>query len=1533
MSDKQKIGRGAVLYHLAVVSVLLLLLAMGWWSANMRVASLDTEMRERLLREAVVIADTLNPDLVRQLTFTAADKGGAAFECIREQMLAVGKTFLHRGVWSESLREGKLFFGPETYSENDPVYSPPGTEYRLPPAANLQVFKDKHPVTIGPYQDEYGTFVSALVPVLDPDNSAVLMVVCVDIMANDWQAKLNAARITPLLSMLALILLLAGGAIAIRRRNRRDILDKLKFRKWIIAPVALAMLGGLLLYGTFEYWEMDAEFRQNVLRSMEQTRIAYNQTVAANVTLLRSQIDHIAGDPMLLKAWRERDRVALNALVQPVFKQLKQKYGITHYSLIAPDRTCFLRAHQPDRCGDLIARHTLLVAEKTGADAWGSELDSLGPLTLRYVRPWKQDGIVIGYLELGVEIDNIGAHLATEMNLDVLTVVRKEYTTLENFEAGRQIFGFSGQWDAYPDFVMTHQTIPVLPEELSRWLEHAHSRSTEPDMTNIRLGKKRFACGVILLFDSASRNVANLISLRDVTSELSEKRNSLFFGLSLTAFLFGGILVLLWSIAGLAEQRLGVTVKKLLESEVRLKQLAEHGRIIAWEVDEKGLYSYVSNAVNSVLGYRPDELVGQMHFYDLHPESGRKTFKKDTFAVFVKGEPFHNLINAAQTKDGRQIWLSSSGFPLLKTDGTLRGYRGSDTDITERNALLAVLANSEKKYRGLVESTQTGFLILDGQGRVVDANAEYVRMSGHHELGEILGRYVIEWTAAHSREKNKLAVASCISDGIIKGLEIDYKDADGRITSIEIDATVQGEGDDLRIMSLCHDITERKRADSYREMGLEVMQILNELENLPDFVQRVITVLKNNSGVDAVGIRLQDGDDFPYFAQKGFSRDFMLMEKTLAERGVDGGLCRDKDGNANLECICGLVISGKTNPTFPNFTHRGSFWTNDSFSMLDLRPDQVPWRHPRYQCIHHAYASMALVPIRGKDRIVGLIQFNDRRKGYFTIETVQLLEGIASDIGATLIRKQTEAALRESEKRFMEILYASMDAILLIDADTFVDCNEAAAKMLGYPDKKQFLMTHPSKLSPPFQPDGKNSFQKANEMMGTAFEKGYHRFEWMHRKVNGDDFPVEVSLTPVAVKGKNVLHCVWRDITEYNRAMEAQGKMEEQIHQAQKLAAIGQLAGGIAHDFNNQLASIMGYADMLYKSLEDETLKSKAEKILDSSERSADLIKNLMAFSTKGNYMTVPVNVNKLIEEVTFLIAHSIDRTIKIKSVLKSSSATILGDPSHLQNALLNLALNARDAMPDGGEIVFTSDEVDMEDVFTGEEERQEAAKGRWLKICVIDDGIGMDDNVKNHIFEPFFTTKPQGKGTGMGLASVYGTVKHHNGVINVKSAIGEGTAFSLFFPLLDVGTVKGVADEVKTDSKNAEPRPDTPSKKSKILLADDETTLRDMVFEIISSEGHEVVTCDNGLEAVDIYRREWQEIDLVLLDMMMPEMNGKSAFLEMRSINRNIRAILMSGYSIEGEAQFLVDAGAKGFITKPFDIDILLKAVEEALK
>ncbi len=229
------------------------------------------------------------------------------------------------------------------------------------------------------------------------------------------------------------------------------------------------------------------------------------------------------------------------------------------------------------------------------------------------------------------------------------------------------------------------------------------------------------------------------------------------------------------------------------------------------------------------------------------------------------------------------------------------------------------------------------------------------------------------------------------------------------------------------------DITERKRAETYRELSREILQILNEPGDLQETIQQVLAALKRRTGVDAVGLRLQEGDDFPYFVQDGFSKDFLLTENTLVERDKDGGVCRDKDGNVRLECTCGLVISGRTDPSNPLFTKGGSCWMNDSSPLLELPIDQDLRLHPRNNCVHQGYASVALIPIglqdqmysrgtcvrhgfssvaqvpvRTSDRIVGLIQLNDKRKGCFTLETIEILEGIASHIGSALMRKQAE---------------------------------------------------------------------------------------------------------------------------------------------------------------------------------------------------------------------------------------------------------------------------------------------------------------------------------------------------------------------------------------------------------------------------------------------------------------------------------------------------------------------------------------------
>ncbi len=388
-----------------------------------------------------------------------------------------------------------------------------------------------------------------------------------------------------------------------------------------------------------------------------------------------------------------------------------------------------------------------------------------------------------------------------------------------------------------------------------------------------------------------------------------------------------------------------------------------------------------------------------------------------------------------------------------------------------------------------------------------------------------------------------------------------------------------------------------------------------------------------------------------------------------------------------------------------------------------------------------------------------------------------------------------------------------------------------------------------------------------------------------------------------------------RDITDEKR-------LEERLRHSEKMEAIGQLAGGIAHDFNNQLAGIMGFAEMLSKRLQDEGLRKYAEDILRAARRSADLTRDLLAFARKGKYQTVPVNVHKIIEEVVSLLEHSIDKRIAIKRILKARPATIMGDPSQIQNAILNLGLNARDAMPEGGEITISTENF-IVDQANRSNFPDDVLNGGYVKVSVADTGVGMDRETMKHIFEPFFTTKDVGKGTGMGLASVYGTVKSHLGFQNVESEPGKGSVFTIYLPQITQDET-AASDEIKEV---------LPLRKSlRVLVVDDESMVRDMLTQMLHVLGYKVVACKDGAEAIEVYGKSPQDYDMAILDMEMPKMGGKSTFLALKAINPEVAVIVSSGFSVEGEAQSILDAGAKGFIQKPFDMNELKTALQKAV-
>ena len=357
------------------------------------------------------------------------------------------------------------------------------------------------------------------------------------------------------------------------------------------------------------------------------------------------------------------------------------------------------------------------------------------------------------------------------------------------------------------------------------------------------------------------------------------------------------------------------------------------------------------------------------------------------------------------------------------------------------------------RYFDLYDLAPVGYVTVCEPGLIEEANLTAATLLGAVRSALVrqpFRRFILKEDAS----VYDLFLKHLLANGGPQACDVRLAKENGTVFWAHLHATATAENSGHPVCRIAlSDITERKQADTYRDMSLRVLQMLNGPDSLLEAIGHVLSFVKAQTGADAVGLRLQDGEDFPYFAQVGFSEEFLLKENTLAERGQDGELCRDKDGKARLECTCGLVISGKTDPSHPLFTPGGSFWTNDSAPLLDLAPEQDPRYNPRNECIHRGYASMALIPVRNKERIVGLLHLNGRRKGCFTLATVKILEDLASHIGEALMRKQSEEDLRESERQYRSLFSGMTEGFAL---------HELLFDKQGLPCDYRFLSVNPA---------------------------------------------------------------------------------------------------------------------------------------------------------------------------------------------------------------------------------------------------------------------------------------------------------------------------------------------------------------------------------------------------------------------------------------------------------------------------------------
>jgi|GEM_PF-1410122 PAS domain S-box-containing protein len=393
------------------------------------------------------------------------------------------------------------------------------------------------------------------------------------------------------------------------------------------------------------------------------------------------------------------------------------------------------------------------------------------------------------------------------------------------------------------------------------------------------------------------------------------------------------------------------------------------------------------------------------------------------------------------------------------------------------------------------------------------------------------------------------------------------------------------------------------------------------------------------------------------------------------------------------------------------------------------------------------------------------------------------------------------------------------------------------------------------------------------------------------------------------------------DITENKRNEREKKQLEEQLFQIQKMDAIGQVAGGIAHDFNNMLAGIIGNAEIIKESISDNAISDRIQKIIDTAEHSSSLTKQLLAFARKGQYHLTPVDIHKILDDVIEIVKNTFNKKITIDKFYSSENPVFMGDTSQIQNVFINLSLNARDAMPDGGNLAFSTQNVYLDNDYIRRHTR-EINEGWYICTQVSDTGAGMTDEVKKHLFEPFFTTKEVGRGTGLGLASIYGCIKNHKGFIEVYSEYSHGTVFKVYLPQANA-IVQRDMDEKKSMLS---------FKGKRVLIVDDEEMIRDILSEILKNRGMESVQARNGEEAVRIYNNDKKGFDLVLLDMIMPVMDGKDTLHNLKNINSEVKVLMSSGYAPDNEVKRLIESKTVSFIQKPFKTNELIEAVKNMI-
>jgi len=949
--------------------------------------------------------------------------------------------------------------------------------------------------------------------------------------------------------------------------------------------------------------------------------------------------------------------------------------------------------------------------------------------------------------------------------------------------------------------------------------------------------------------------------------------------------------------------------ERLKDSEDRYRKLFENATDgIALADTETGIILDCNKAMEGLVGREKGELIGQSQKI-LHPPEDDIGEVCRTFAQHRHDKEGQILEAQVITKTGerKQVEIKANVFELKGR----KVIQGIFRDITERKQTKKALEESEKQLRLLFQKSPIGIGVVRN-GITIFANEAYLSMFGYDDVSEIKGTPYLNQVAPQCREEisqrsRRRELGQTGPDKYeTMGLRMD-----GSQFHLHVEAARVELFGEMTTIAFLTDVSELKRAeDALRKSEVEAKRLAEENAVMAE-IGRIISSTLNIEEV------------YERFAEE--------VHKLIQFDRIVINIIDEVNKSFTISYAAGPEVPGrKTGDTIP-LAGTGSeeiLRTRASLLVQSENQEELIGRFPGlWPLFRVGFQSIMLIPLLSRDQVIGVLNLQSFKSGAFSKDDIKIAERVATQIAGAIAnaqlfleRKRAEAQLKGSEEHFRFLIENSSDIITTVDSDGNISyISPSIEPILGYSPKSLygkngFGYIHPDDLQLSLK-----SLSKMLQDSGTIFRPIEHRLK--HHDGSWRVFQ-SIGRAILDDSGNKKIIINSRDVTENKKTEHEMADLQEQVRLSQRMEAIGRLAGGIAHDFNNLLTIIKGHSQLPLMVLKkDDPLRENFMTIMNSSDRASILVRQLLAFSRRQVMEIRVLDLNTLLRDLDKMLRRVIGEDIELVTVLPDDLGRVKTDPGQIEQVIMNLVVNARDAMPSGGKLTIETANVELDEEYA---RRHVAVKpGPYVMISVSDTGVGMTPEVKERVFEPFFTTKEIDKGTGLGLSTVYGIVKQSGGNIWVYSEPGQGATFKIYLPRVD---------EPIEEARKKVVEEKFPRGSETVLVAEDDEAVRRLAVQILERQGYKVLEVSQGDDAFPVCEKHKGPIHLLLTDVVMPGMSGRDLAKRLASLHPEMKVLYMSGYTDNAIVHHGVLGKEVNYIQKPFTVDGFACKVREVL-